>query len=123
MSKMKITFPPPDIGKPDFGDFITSFILLSKQKGVKCELIFPTEAIIEGNRETLLEILDELDNKHFGNIDKNVGISVEFDESDYKTFTRMEDSSLRMRILEEAESKKLWQTQIPAEMSRAIKKW
>lgn len=38
-----------------------SFVLLSKEKGVKCHLTSPKEGMIKGDKETLLEVLDKTD--------------------------------------------------------------
>lgn len=65
-------FPWGTKGRPVMGDFVTYFILLSKQKGVKCQLTSPTRAIIEGDKETLLEILDGFDNNSFSTVAKRV---------------------------------------------------
>jgi len=69
-------------------------------KGVACKLIFPNRVKIEGNRETLLEILDKLDNRILGTLDKNPGIYVEFDDNNYKT----EHLSPVTKIVEEDDS-------------------
>ncbi|MBI2486467.1 MAG: hypothetical protein HYW01_05830 [Deltaproteobacteria bacterium] len=104
MPKMKIAFHAPNRRDPDMGDLMASFILLSKEKGVKCKLTFPTEAIIEGDKKTLLEILDELDSTSFSTADNKLAISVEFDGSDDKPFTQ-EGEFLTPEIVEEAISR------------------
>lgn len=104
MPKMKIAFPTPNRRNPDMGDLIASFILLSKEKGVKCKLTLPTEAIIEGDKETLLEILDELESTSTSTADNKFAISVEFDGSDDKSFTK-EGEILTPEIVEELESR------------------
>ncbi len=65
-------FPLDTERRPIMGDFVTYFMLLSKQKGIKCHLTSPTRAVIEGNKETLLEILDEFDNNSFSTVAKKV---------------------------------------------------
>ncbi len=101
MPKMKIALPPPNRRDPDMGGLMASFMLLSKEKGVECKLTFPTEAIIEGDKETLLEILDELDSTSISTADNKFAISVEFDGSDDEPFTQ-EGEFLTPEIVEEA---------------------
>ncbi len=72
-----MTISPSDTeGRPVTGDFMTYFILLSKQKGVKCQFTSPTAGIIEGDKETLLEVLNEIDNTSFSTVVKKVAITV-----------------------------------------------
>lgn len=105
MPTMKIAFPPLNNGRnPDMSLLLASFILLSKEKGVKCKLTLPTEAIIEGDKETLLEILDELESTSTSTADNKFAISVEFDGSDDKHFTQ-EDELLTPELVEEARSR------------------
>jgi uncharacterized protein YqgV (UPF0045/DUF77 family) len=65
MAIMKINFSQLDTKKINgVGKFVTSLILLSNEKGIKCRLT-STGLIIEGDMETLLEILEEFDNTSF----------------------------------------------------------
>lgn len=104
MPKMKIAFPAPNRKDPDTGDLMPSFILLSKENGVKCQLAFPAEDIIEGDKETLLEILDELDNTSISTADNKFAMSVEFDGSYDKPFIQ-EGELLTPEIEEELRSR------------------
>ncbi len=62
MAIMKINFSQLDTKKINgMGKFVTSLILLSNEKEIKCELT-PNGLMIKGDMETLLEILEELDN-------------------------------------------------------------
>jgi uncharacterized protein YqgV (UPF0045/DUF77 family) len=63
-------------GRPIMGDSVTYFVLLSKQKGVRCQLTSPTRVTIEGDRKTLLEILDEFDNTSFNTVAKRIAITL-----------------------------------------------
>ena len=129
MPKMKIVFPPLNNGRnPDMGLLIASFILLSKEKGVKCKLTLPTEAIIEGDKETLLEILDELESTSTSTADNKFAISVEFDGSDDKHFTQ-EGELLTPELVEEARSreksktrKKILHNMVMKRLQRYVKK-
>lgn len=67
-------FPLDTEGRPIMGDFVTHFMLQSRQKGVKCQFTSPTVAIIEGDKKTLLEILNEIDNTSFSTVAKRVAI-------------------------------------------------
>jgi Uncharacterized conserved protein len=80
MSVMEISFSPFDKGIRDNGNFITSCILLSKQKGVKCRLQ-TTKVIIEGDKEILFDILHELEHISFNMGVKNIKISLNIDGS------------------------------------------
>ncbi len=75
MSVMEITFSPSDKKIRSSDDLVTSCILLSKQKGVKCKL-GAAKVIIEGDKEILLEILHELDHISFGMGTKQISISL-----------------------------------------------
>jgi len=80
MSTMRIAVFPMDSERTlGIGDFIMSFMILSKEKGVECR---PTSsgAIIDGDNETLLEILDQINATSFGALANRVAISMEFDE-------------------------------------------
>jgi uncharacterized protein YqgV (UPF0045/DUF77 family) len=73
-----------DMGRP-----VASLILLSNQKGIKCE-VRPPGLVIEGDMGILLEILDELDNDSFRKISNRVSITVEADEIYYKYLSRLD---------------------------------
>lgn len=90
MSLMKIAVFPMDAERTlGIGDFVMTFLLLSKQKGAECK---PTSsgAVIEGDNETLLEILDQINSTSFGAIANRVAISMEFNESTDKPLTQSE---------------------------------
>ncbi|MGH7793079.1 MAG: thiamine-binding protein [Thermodesulfobacteriota bacterium] len=81
MSLMKIAVFPMDAERTlGIGDFLMTFLLLSREKGVECR---PTSsgAVIEGDNETLLEILDRINSTSFGALGNRVAISMEFNES------------------------------------------
>ncbi|HWP91233.1 MAG TPA: hypothetical protein VNN20_03410 [Thermodesulfobacteriota bacterium] len=63
-----------DMGRP-----VASLILLSNERGIKCE-VRPPVLVIEGDMGILLEILYELDNDSFRKISNRVSITVESDE-------------------------------------------
>ncbi|HWP92551.1 MAG TPA: thiamine-binding protein [Thermodesulfobacteriota bacterium] len=94
MSTMQIAVFPWDMERSlGLGDFIMSFILLSKERGVKCSPT-STGAIIEGDREILLEILDELNNTSFSKVARKVAITVNFDENAEKSLLQTKDRFL-----------------------------
>lgn len=78
MPMMKIVVSPLDVEIPGTGDFMTSFILLSKEKGVKCQLTSPNGAIVEADKGTLLEILDKVDSDLLSAVANKMRITVEF---------------------------------------------
>jgi uncharacterized protein YqgV (UPF0045/DUF77 family) len=63
----------------DMGRFVTSLILLSNEKGIKCE-VRPPGLVIEGDIGILLGILDKLDNDSFRKISNGVSVTIESDE-------------------------------------------
>lgn len=90
MSTMKIAVFTMDSERSlGIGDFIMSFMILSREKGVECR---PTSsgAIIDGDNEILLEILDQINATSFGALANRVAISMEFDESPDETLTKSE---------------------------------
>ena len=94
MSTMQIAVFPWDMERSlGLGDFIMSFLLLSKERGVKCSPTL-TGAIIEGDREILLEILDELNNTSFSKVARKVAITVNFDENAEKSLLQTKDRFL-----------------------------
>ncbi|MBI2486367.1 MAG: hypothetical protein HYW01_05305 [Deltaproteobacteria bacterium] len=101
MPKMKISVPPSYRGRADTGDFMPSLILMSKGKGVKCQHTSPSAAIIEGDKETLLEILNELDNVSFSPIANGFSIAMELDGSNDKPFTGSEIEFLSKEMKDE----------------------
>ena len=94
MSTMQIAVFPWDMERSlGLGDFIMSFLLLSKERGVKCSPT-STGAIIEGDREILLEILDEINNTSFSKVARKVAITVNFDENAEKSIHLTKDQFL-----------------------------
>jgi uncharacterized protein YqgV (UPF0045/DUF77 family) len=94
MPVMEISFSNLEEGVRGGNDFVTSCILLAKQRGVKCELK-PTRIIVEGDKEVLLEILQELDHISFNTgADKKISISLKIDEGQDKPLAQAEISSL-----------------------------
>jgi uncharacterized protein YqgV (UPF0045/DUF77 family) len=94
MSTMHIAVFPWDMERSlGLGDFIMSFLLISKEKGAKCSPT-STGAIVEADKETLLRILDELNNISFGRIARKVAITVKFDDNGNKRVLRAEDRVL-----------------------------
>ena len=90
MSTMKIAVFTMDAERSlGIGDFMMSFLLVSKEKGVECRPT-STGAIIEGDNETLLEILDHINNTSFSTIGNRVAISMDFDESADKSLIHSE---------------------------------
>jgi uncharacterized protein YqgV (UPF0045/DUF77 family) len=77
MSTMKIVFFPLDIGIRDMDEFMKSFVLLSKEKGVQCQLTSPNGAMIKGDKEALLEILDKADYDSFGRVANKISVTIE----------------------------------------------
>ncbi|HEX3033733.1 MAG TPA: hypothetical protein VHT73_01200 [Thermodesulfobacteriota bacterium] len=61
-------------------EFMTSFVLLSKEKGVKCQLTSPNGAMIKGDKDALLEILDKADFASFGIAANKISVTMEFEE-------------------------------------------
>lgn len=85
MPRMKVAFSLLDRGKSYSGHLMAFLILLSKEKGVKCQLTYPAEAIIEGDKKALLEVLSELDKTSFRPIARGVSITFEFEEINHKS--------------------------------------
>jgi Uncharacterized conserved protein len=80
------------------GDFVMSFMLMSKGKGLKCRPM-PAGAIIEGDKETLLEILEELGGTSlFSARAEKVSIIIRLDESFDKSLTQAEIEFLNGEI-------------------------
>ncbi|HSE83361.1 MAG TPA: hypothetical protein VLB01_02290 [Thermodesulfobacteriota bacterium] len=78
MPMMKIVVSHLDREIPGMDDFITSFVLLSKEKGVKCQLTSPNGAMVEADKGTLLEILDKVDSDLLSAVANKMKITVEF---------------------------------------------
>ncbi len=94
MSTMQIAVFPWDMERSlGLGDFIMAFLLISKERGIRCSPT-PTGAIIEGDREILLEILDELNNTSFSKVARKVAITAKFDESAKKSLLQTKDPFL-----------------------------
>jgi uncharacterized protein YqgV (UPF0045/DUF77 family) len=72
----------------DVSRFVTSLILLSNEKGIKCALR-PPGLVIEGDIGLLLGILDKLDNDSFRKISNMVSITIESDEIWGKSLPRL----------------------------------
>ncbi len=111
MPKMRITISPSDSENRIIKGFISSLILLSKGKGANSQLISPTEATIEGDQDTLLEILDQIDGSEPVQEERGFAIAIEFEKCRNKPFARGE-------ILE---NNKAVQT-CTAELSQRVKK-
>lgn len=98
MPVMEISFSDLEKGARGSNDFVASCILLAKQWGVKCELK-PTKVIVEGDKEVLLEILQELDHISFNaGADKKISISLKIDEGRDKLLTQAEINPLNRDI-------------------------
>lgn len=80
MPVMEIDFSPSDKRLQSLSDFLTSCILLSKQKGLKCRLK-TGKVIIEGNKENILEVLHEVDHISYNTGAKNIRISLDMDKN------------------------------------------
>lgn len=105
MSTMKIAVFTMDSERSlGIGDFIMSFMILSKEKGVECR---PTSsgAIIDGDNETLLEILDQINCTSFGELSNRVAISMEFDEDSNEASVKLEFKLPRELIVKGASVK------------------
>ena len=63
----------------DMGRFVTSLILLSNEKGIKCELR-PPGIVIKGDMGILFKILSQLDNDSFRKISNRISITIDTDE-------------------------------------------
>ena len=81
MSKMRVTISPSDKESRAAKGLISTLILLSKERGVNCQLASPTEATIEGDEGTLLEILDQIDSSRSIREKMGVAIATEFEKS------------------------------------------
>ncbi len=68
------------------GEFVTSLLLLSNKRGIRCRLT-SSGLITEGDKETLLEILDELDNNSFRKVVNRVSITMKLDERPHRFLT------------------------------------
>lgn len=104
MSKIKIAVSPWGTRKTGMGDFISSLILISKEKRVQCQLTSPTGVVIEGDKETLLEILNELDNGSFNKLINGVSITMEFDGSAMIDLSQAEIEFLNREVVKRANS-------------------
>jgi uncharacterized protein YqgV (UPF0045/DUF77 family) len=100
MPKMRVTISPSDSENGIIKGFISSLILLSKGKGVNCQLTSPTEATIEGDEDTLLEILDQIDRSQSVQNGRGFAIAMEFEKCRNKTFTRREIGILESNTAE-----------------------
>ena len=76
MPTMKIIFFPLDIETCAMDEFMKSFVLLSKGKGVICQLTSPNGAMIKGDKEALLEILDKADYASFGRVANKIAVTM-----------------------------------------------
>ena len=106
MPKMRVTVSPSDKENRIVKALISSLILLSKGKGADCQLISPTEATIEGDRDTLLEILDQIDRSLSVQGERGFTIAMEFEHCRNKPFTRREIGALGSNIAGETGSLK-----------------
>ena len=98
MPVMENSFSSLEEGVRGGNDFVTSCILMAKQKGVKCKLK-PAKIIVEGDKEILLEVLHELDHILFNmGADKKFSISLKFDEGQDKPLTEAEINPLNRGI-------------------------
>lgn len=98
MSTMHIAVFPWDMERSlGMGDFKMSFMLASKKKGAICRPT-STGAIFEGDKQILLEILDELNNTSFGKIARRTAITVKFDESINIPFLQTEDQQSEREV-------------------------
>jgi uncharacterized protein YqgV (UPF0045/DUF77 family) len=68
------------------GEFVTSLLLLSNERGIKCRLT-SSELITEGDKETLLEILHEFDNTSLKKVVNRISLTMKFDESPLGSLT------------------------------------
>lgn len=87
MAILKINLSQSDMkGANGMGEFITSLMLLSNERGIKWR---PTSdgLITEGHKKTLLEILEELDNASHRNVINRMSITMKFDESSLESLT------------------------------------
>jgi len=87
MAILKIKLSQLDMKEANgMGEFVTSLILLSNERGIKCRLT-SSGLITEGDKETLLEILDELDNTSLRKVVSRVSITMKFEESPHRFLT------------------------------------
>ena len=71
--------------KRDFSlsNSLASIILLAKENGTICK-INSAGAIIEGNKDTILQIIKELDGNEFYSVAKKFSISIDFSDSEHE---------------------------------------
>ena len=103
MPRIKLAFSFLDREKSYSGHLMAFLILLSKEKGVKCQLTYPAEAIIEGDKKALLEVVSELDEISIRPIASGISITFEFEESDHESTTE-EAEILNNKLVKEANS-------------------
>jgi len=61
MPTLEVKITPFDLDiKVEMAIFIPAIIMLAKERGVKCR-VTSTGAIVQGNKDTLLEILTNID--------------------------------------------------------------
>lgn len=88
MPRLEISILPID-GIADFStsSLVSSLIILSKEKGSLCR-ITSTGTIIDCDRDTMLQILKELDGFRFDILAKKFTISVDFRDRHYDRISR-----------------------------------
>jgi uncharacterized protein YqgV (UPF0045/DUF77 family) len=75
---------------PNMGDFVSSCLRMSAEKGARCEPTL-TGARIEGDKSALLEILSELDSASFNlEVKKRVVVMLRVDEGNGHALTQMD---------------------------------
>ena len=85
MSVLKITLYPVDFETPfSLGDCVMSIAILSKIRGLSCELN-SSGAVIEGNSLSLLEFVKQLKNEALGKLADTVVMVVNFLDKDELT--------------------------------------
>jgi uncharacterized protein YqgV (UPF0045/DUF77 family) len=90
MSRMRVTIYPSDKENRTAKGLISALILLSKERGVNCQLASPTEATIEGDQDTLLEILDQIDRSQSVQKERGFAIAMGFEKCGNGPFARRE---------------------------------
>jgi uncharacterized protein YqgV (UPF0045/DUF77 family) len=108
MPKMRITISPSDKESRAAKGLISTLILLSKEGGVNCQLASPTEATIEGDEGTLLEILDQIDRSRSVQEERGFAIAMEFEKCGNRPFARRE-----MGVLENNPAVQTCSTELP----------
>jgi uncharacterized protein YqgV (UPF0045/DUF77 family) len=133
MSKMRVTISPLDKDNRTAKGLVSTLILLSKERGVNCQLASPTEATIEGDEYTLLEILDRIDTGR--SIQEKIGIAIatEFEKSRNKLFPQRESEftesktagqTCSQELLEETKKdKERLHNMVLERLARRIERW